>query len=234
MNVVLKRRTMKHLIIGGSKGIGAALLEQFTTQQEECIVFSRTAIEGFPGVQHVELDVTSDELPELEDIKSITYCPGTINLKPISSLKEEDFLNDFSVNVLGAIRVIKKYHRQLKANKGSIVLFSTVAVGQGMPFHASVAVSKAGVEGLTRSLAAEFAPNIRVNCIAPTITDTPLASGLLRNDKIRENTAERHPLKRFLEPKEIAGMAAYLHSELAIGISGQVIGIDGGLSRLRV
>lgn len=225
---------MKHLIIGGSKGIGAALLSQLTANGEECIVFSRTGIAPQAGIEQYELDVTQDDLPDLENIKSITYCPGSINLKPISSLKEEDFLTDFSINVLGAVRVIKKYHRQLKANNGSIVLFSTVAVGQGMPFHASVAVSKAGVEGLTRSLAAEFAPNIRVNCIAPTITDTPLASGLLRNDKIRENTAERHPLKRFLEPKEIAGMAAYLHSELALGISGQVIGVDAGLSRLRV
>jgi len=225
---------MKHLIVGGSKGIGAALLSQLTAEGKECIVFSRTQLDAQPGVEHYELDVTTDELPDLENIKSITYCPGSINLKPISSLKEEDFLTDFSINVLGAIRVIKKYHRQLKANNGSIVLFSTVAVGQGMPFHASVAVSKAGVEGLTRSLAAEFAPSIRVNCIAPTITDTPLASGLLRNDKIRENTAERHPLKRFLEPQEIAGMAAYLHGELAIGITGQVIGIDAGLSRVRV
>jgi NAD(P)-dependent dehydrogenase (short-subunit alcohol dehydrogenase family) len=225
---------MKHLIIGGSKGIGAELLKQFVAQNEECVVFSRTGIQNLPGVEHIELDVTTDELPDLEDIKTITYCPGSINLKPISSLKEEDFLTDFSINVLGAIRVIKKYHRQLKANNGSIVLFSTVAVQQGMPFHASVAVSKAGVEGLTRSLAAEFAPTIRVNCIAPTITDTPLAAGLLRNEKIRENTAERHPLKRFLAPQEISGMAAYLHSNLAVGITGQVIGIDAGLSRLRV
>lgn len=225
---------MKHLIVGGSKGIGADLVRQFIAKGEECIVFSRTEIEYFAGVEHFQLDVTTDELPELEDVKSITYCPGSINLKPFSSLKEEDFLADFSINVLGAVRVVKKYHRQLKANNGSIVLFSTVAVSQGMPFHASVAVSKAGVEGLTRSLAAELAPNVRVNCIAPTITDTPLAAGLLRNDKIRENTAERHPLKRFLEPKEIAGMAAYLHGEFSMGITGQVIGIDAGLSRLRV
>lgn len=224
---------MKHLIIGGSKGIGAGLVNLLVANGEECIVICRSQTEQVEGVQYIHLDVTTDELPDLEQLKTITYCPGSINLKPISSLKEEDFLSDFSVNVLGAVRAIKKYHRQLKSNEGSIVLFSTVAVGQGMPFHASVAASKAGVEGLTRSLAAEFAPNIRVNCIAPTITDTPLAAGLLRNEKIRENTADRHPLKRFLEPNEVAGMASYLHSHLARGITGQVIGIDAGLSRLR-
>jgi NAD(P)-dependent dehydrogenase (short-subunit alcohol dehydrogenase family) len=225
---------MKHLIIGGTKGIGREILRLFTEQGESCIVMSRNAATDLPaGTEHYALDVTQDELPDITDIKSITYCPGSINLKPISSLKREDFLHDFEINVLGAIAVIKKYHRELKRNNGSIVMFSTVAVQTGMPFHASVAVAKAGIEGLTRSLAAEFAPDIRVNCIAPTLTETDLAAGLLRNEKMHENAINRHPLKRILKASEPAALAHFLHSENAISISGSVIQMDAGMGSIK-
>lgn len=222
----------KHLIIGGSGGIGKAIINQLP-EGDEVINFSRRKPEVSRNIEHYEIDVLNDDLPELEEINSIIYCPGSINLKPINSLKIEDFQNDFNINVLGAVRVIKAYHRDLKRNGGSIVTFSTVASKMGMPFHSSVAAAKSGVEGLSKSLAAELAPKVRVNCIAPTVTDTPLAEHLLRNEKSQESTKDRHPLKRYLQPEEIASMAAYLVSDHAKGITGQVIGIDAGIGSVR-
>jgi len=222
------------LIVGGSRGIGASFLKQ-NLERYNCINISRTepAI-NHPGLQSFACDVLTDELPDIAELSGIVYCPGSINLKPITSLKEEDFIKDFEINVLGAVRVIKKYLRILKDGDGaSIVFFSTVAVSQGMPFHSSVSAAKAGVEGLARSLAAEFAPKIRVNCIAPSITDTPLASSILRSEKSIERIAENHPLKRILDSDEVASLASYLISSAARGITGQVFGIDGGMSTLR-
>lgn len=225
----------KLLVIGGSRGIGEAILKQ-NIGDRACVNISRSPVSiQHPGLTSYTADVLKDDLPEIEDITAMVYCPGSINLKPISSLTEDDFLQDFRINVLGAVRAIKKYARSLKKNPGSsIVLFSTVAVGQGMPFHSSIAAAKAGVEGLARSLAAELAPRVRVNCIAPSITDTPLAASILKSEKSRENISQNHPLKRILEPDEIAGMASYLISENARGITGQVFGIDGGMSRLKI
>jgi 3-oxoacyl-[acyl-carrier protein] reductase len=223
---------MKYLIIGGSKGIGKAIIEELD-EEHEIINISRSAYEGSKSIIQYKLDALEDELPEIEGIEALIYCPGSINLKPIGSLKEEDFITDFSVNVLGAVRCIKKYHRDLKRNNGNIVLFSTVAAKIGMPFHASVAAAKSGVEGLTKSLAAELAPSVRVNCIAPTITNTSLAAHLLRNEKAQESTAERHPLKRYLEAEEVARMAVYLSNADARGITGQIIGIDAGIGSLK-
>jgi NAD(P)-dependent dehydrogenase (short-subunit alcohol dehydrogenase family) len=222
----------RHLIIGGSGGIGSAIINQLP-EGDEIINFSRRKPEVNRAIEHHEIDVLNDELPALENINSIIYCPGSINLKPINSLKIEDFQNDFNINVLGAVRVIKAYHRDLKRNGGSIVTFSTVASKIGMPFHSSVAAAKSAVEGLTLSLAAELAPKVRVNCIAPTVTNTPLAGHLLRNEKAQEATAERHPLKRYIEPNEIASMAVYLVGEQAKGITGQIIGIDAGIGSVK-
>lgn len=223
------------LIIGASHGIGRALLEK-ELDNRKCINISRTSANiEHPNLEEVLMDVLSDELPELTDIGSIVYCPGSINLKPISSLKEAQLIEDFQINVVGAYRVIKKYHRELKkAQMPSIVLFSTVAVGQGMPFHVSVAAAKGAIEGMVRSLAAELAPTIRVNAIAPTITDTPLAAGLLKNELVIEKMKERHPLKRILNAEEVAAMASYLISDNARSITGQIIGIDAGMSSLRI
>jgi len=154
------------LVIGGSKGIGKSIIQKELNKRQIWNI-SRTPID-ISEVEQIQMDILNDELPEIDDLSSLVYCPGTINLKPLSSLSLEDFRTDIELNVMGAVKAIKKYHRQLKKmDNASIILFSTVAVAQGMPFHASVATAKAAIEGLTKSLAAEFAPKIRVNCIAP-------------------------------------------------------------------
>jgi NAD(P)-dependent dehydrogenase (short-subunit alcohol dehydrogenase family) len=187
------------------------------------------------NLTQIELDAVKGELPELDEVDGLVYCPGTINLKPFSRLSEEDFLNDFEINVLGAVRVLKAYEKALKkSDQASVVLFSTVASDMGMTFHASVAISKSGVEGLAKSLAAEWAPKIRVNVIAPTITDTTLASKILRNDAIREKMKERHPLKKILDPTEVAELAVYLLSDGSRSITGQVLKMDAGMLSIKV
>lgn len=228
---------MQYLVIGGSKGIGKACVEMLLEQGHEVKVASRSnkEIDHLP-VEHIELDVTGD-VSEIEDafdeLNGLIYCPGSINLKPFHRFKTEDFSNDFDLNVLGAVKCIQATLPALKAGNGSIVLFSTVAVQQGMSFHASVAASKGAIEGLARSIAAEYAPAIRCNVIAPSLTDTPLAEGLLSNDKKREANADRHPLKRVGNTNDIASLATHLVSENGTWISGQVFGVDGGMSRLR-
>ena len=160
----------------------------------------------------------------------LVYCPGSINLKPINRLSLDDFKNDFEINVLGAVKTIQKYLAVLKnGQQPSIVLFSTVASKLGMPFHASVAASKSAIEGLTKSLGAELAPTIRVNAIAPTVTDTDLASKLLRNERMIENMKDRHPLKKYLQPEEVADMATFLLSDKAAALSGQIFEMDCGI-----
>lgn len=223
---------MKHIaIIGGSKGIGNAILEEQIEAGNKVYNISRTE----PGnthenLRHYHVDVLQDDLPDIEHIDSLIYCPGSINLKPIARLSIEDFKDDFNINVIGAVKAIQKYLPKLRSgNDPSIVMFSTVAVKLGMPFHASIATAKAGIEGLTKSLGAELAPNIRVNAIAPTVTDTSLAEKLLRNERSKENITERHPLKKYLDPKEVASMADYLISDKATSISGQIFEMDCGI-----
>ena len=156
-------------------------------------------------------------------------------MKPISRLKLEDFRKDYEINVIGAIKAVQKYLPQLKkGSKPSILLFSTVATKLGMPFHASVAAAKSAVEGITKSLGAELAPTIRVNAIAPTITDTELAAKLLRNDKMIENIVQRHPLKKYLSPEEVAGMTDFLISDKAASISGQIFEMDCGIVNFKI
>ena len=220
----------KILIIGGSKGIGSAiLLQQLESNRVYNISRSSPDI-SHPNLVHFSIDVLHDELPEIEEIDSLIYCPGSINLKPILNLSIDDFRNDFEINVIGAVKVIQKYLPALKkAKKPSIVLFSTVAAKLGMPFHASIATAKAGVEGLVKSLGAELASVVRINAIAPTITETSLSASILRNDRMKENMIERHPMKNYLKPEEVAQMANYLISENAGSISGQVFEMDYGL-----
>ena len=222
----------KVLIIGGSKGIGKKISE--ILENKECIVFSRNNVDSSNSNDHYyNLDINNGDFPEIEDLSSIIYCPGTINLKPFRSLKEEDFLNDFKVNLLGAVRVIKHYLKTLsKSPNASIILFSTVAVKQGMSFHASISSAKGALEGLTKSLAAEFAGKIRVNCIAPTLTNTPLAEGILRNEEAIERSNARHPSKRINNVDDVANTAVFLLE--SNNITGQIIGVDGGLSTLKV
>lgn len=224
----------KILIIGGSRGIGKQILET-QSKLHHCINLSRNQPEGISSsFEHHSIDVTTDDIPKFDQIDALIYCPGTIKLKPISSLKESDFLHDFNVNVLGAIRCIKTNLRGLrKSGQGSILLFSSVAAIKGMPFHSSIATAKAGIEGLSRSLAAELAPKIRVNCIAPGITQTPLASHILRNEALIEKTAEMHPLKKICQADDIANMANFLISDAASAITGQIFSVDNGMSSIK-
>jgi NAD(P)-dependent dehydrogenase (short-subunit alcohol dehydrogenase family) len=228
---IIKKIMSSEIIIGGSKGIAEAYLNR-RANVSEMVSISRSK-PATSNVTHHALDVLTDDLPDVDTCDHLIYFPGSINLKPFSSLMESDFQEDFRINVLGAIRVIKKYLPLLKKSEnGSITLFSTVAVAQGMPFHASVAVAKAGVEGLMKSLAAELAPKIRVNCLALNITDTPLAERILRNEKARESIAERQPLKRILTAEEVAEMTEFV-AVRAKGMTGQVVLLDLGLSTLR-
>ena len=219
--------TKRVLIVGGNTGIGAALNEQLLAEGTETILISRN--QG--GV-----DVLEDEpnFPVIEGgIDALVYCPGSINLKPFRGLKLSDFHHDMEVNYFGAVKTIKNYLPNLKeAKDASVVLFSTVAVQKGMPFHSSIAGAKGAIEGLTRALAAELAPGIRVNCVAPSLTDTPLAEKLLRNEKQREGAEQRHPLTAIGEATDVAHMAAFLISDKARWMSGQIIGVDGGMSSL--
>jgi len=223
---------MKRLIIiGGSKGIGKAIISSLLSSYDEIVNISRTSPEdSHPNLKHFDCDILTDELPDIDKADGLVYCPGSINLKPINRLSVDDFKNDFDINVIGAVKAIQTYLPALKnGNKPAIVLFSTVAAKLGMPFHASVAASKSAVEGLTKSLGAELAPTIRVNAIAPTVTDTELASKLLRNERMIENINERHPLKKYLQPKEVADMAGFLLSEKATSMSGQIFEMDCGI-----
>ena len=223
------------IIVGGSKGIGLALSKKLVNNHK-VINISRTAPEiDHENLTHHTCDVLTDDLPDISEADGIVYCPGSINLKPISRLKVEDFKDDFNINVIGAVKTIQKYLPVIKnGEQPSVVLFSTVASKLGMPFHASIAAAKSGVEGLVKSLGAELAPTIRVNAIAPTVTDTQLASKLLRNDRMVENITERHPLKKFLNPEEVADMTEFLLSERAASMSGQVFEMDCGITSFKI
>ncbi len=223
------------IVVGGSKGIGKAIVEKLLAYSNVINISRSTPEISHNNLTHHQCDVTKDELPDIENADGLVYCPGSINLKPISRLSIDDFKNDFEINVLGAVRVIQKYLPILKAgSKPSIVLFSTVAAKLGMPYHASIAVAKSGVEGLVKSLGAELAPTLRINAIAPTVTDTDLASKLLRNDKMIENITERHPLKKFLSPEEVADMAEFLLSGNSSSVSGQVFEMDCGIVSFKI
>ena len=226
------------LIIGASSGIGFSTAELLSNNN--CKVFGsyNSSVQRAAGAEYFQLDVSQEEwdmstLPEVID--GLVYCPGKINLKPFARLKAEDYLDDYKIQVLGAVKAVQLILPKLKkSNSASIVLFSTVAVQTGFSFHSIVSSSKGAIEGLTRALAAEFSPSIRVNCIAPSITDTPLAGSLLNTPEKKEANAIRHPLKKVGEPKDIANAVAFLISEESAWMTGQIMHIDGGISNLRV
>ncbi|TAF43960.1 MAG: SDR family oxidoreductase [Sphingobacteriales bacterium] len=230
---------MNYLIIGGSSGIGLQLVKNLLSQGHTVYAASRQKKELPTEANFIELDVLGDvsvlktQLPD--ELHGLAYCPGTINLKPFGRLTEDDFLNDYKTNVIGAVKVIQQVINKLKTvNTSSIVLFSTVAAKTGMGFHASVAASKSALEGLVISLAAEFAANkIRVNVIAPSLTNTPLAANLLSSPERIEASDKRHPLGRIGTANEVADAAEFLLSDKSSWITGQVLGIDGGMSSLR-
>jgi 3-oxoacyl-[acyl-carrier protein] reductase len=218
------------VIIGGSKGIGKAILEQQLVHNK-VICLSRTA----PELKHEHLsfhslNILTDELPELEEVDTLIYCPGSIVLKPINRLSLENFRDDFEINVIGAIKAIQHYLPQLKKGKTpSILLFSSVAAKLGMPFHTSIAASKAAIEGVVKSIGSELAPIVRINAIAPSLTQTDLSSSLLRNEEAVQRMIDRHPLKKILQPEEVADLASFLISDKALSISGQTFELDGGI-----
>ena len=222
---------MKNIvIIGGTKGIGKAIVNEVVDNNNVvCLSRNQTDFSHDNYTFH-NFDALVDDYPDFESVDCLIYCPGSINLKPISTLSLDDFRNDFELNVIGAVRAIKKYLNLLKKSESaSILLFSTVATKLGMPYHASVSVAKSGIDGLVKTLGSELAPKVRINAIAPTITNTELASKILRNDKVIENMVERHPLKKILSSNEVAKMASFLISEDASSISGQIFNMDAGI-----
>ena len=229
-----------YALIGGSSTIAQTLIKSLENQEVNLLVYSRSE-NLFPKQSNVswkQFDILKDEFNPSEmpsSVDALVYFPGTINLKPFNTLKAEDFQNDYEINFLGTVNAIKAFYRPLrKSGNGSIVLFSTVAAKAGMPYHASIASAKAAVEGLTRSLAAEFAPHIRVNCIAPSLTETQMASKLLSNEERRSSIAQRNPMKRIGKPEELANLVEFLAGEKSSWITGQIIGIDGGMSTLNL
>ena len=227
-----------YLIIGASSGIGEALTAELAKFDYRIYgTYNSTETESHGNIHYHHLDVTGDLnldfLPEKLD--GLVYCPGAINLRPFKRLKPQDFLDDMNLQVIGAIKIIQAALPALKKSENaSIVLFSTVAVQSGFNFHSQVSVSKGAIEGLTKALAAEFSPTIRVNAIAPSLTNTPLSANLLNTDQKREANANRHPLKRIGNAEDIASTAAFLLSDKASWISGQIIHVDGGMSTLKV
>jgi len=229
------------VVVGGTQGIGRSIVDKLVSEGHNVIVFSRQPHDIVENNQlrHVPIDIItddmdSDQLPE--NIDGLVYCPGSIVLKPFKSISEAQFLEDFNINVLGAVKSIKACLNGLKKSDKhpSIVLFSTVAVQQGMPFHASIATAKGAIEGLTRSLAAELSPTIRVNAIAPSLTQTSLAGKLLSTPEKIEAAGQRHPLKSVGQPEDMAHLAIYLLSEGGRWMTGQILHLDGGMSSVRV
>ena len=229
-----------YVIVGGSSGIGLGLVRRLLADGGRVTVFSRQPRElaGLAGVTHVELDVTQAEIDKTmlpEAITGLAYCPGSINLKSFRGLTPSAFREDFELNVVGAVKTIQAALPGLKqAKQSAVLLFSTVAVGQGMPMHASIAASKGAIEGLTRTLAAELSPEVRVNCIAPALIDTPLTARFFSSDDKTAALAQRYPLKRTGTVTDIAGLGQFLLSESSGWITGQVFGVDGGMSTLKM
>jgi len=231
---------MNYLIVGGSTGIGKVIKDRLVKEGHHVYVVSRSASERInadDGVTVKDLDATDPDadwsfLPETLD--GLVYCGGTINLKPFKRLSNEDFLDDYKVNLLGAVNTIQAALKPLKkSDNPSVVLFSSVAAQRGLTFHASIASAKGAVEGLTRSLSAELAPAIRINAVALSLTDTPMAQELLNTDKKKEAGQQRHPLRRYGKPDDAASAALYFLSTDSNWVTGQVLGVDGGMGTIQ-
>jgi NAD(P)-dependent dehydrogenase (short-subunit alcohol dehydrogenase family) len=227
-----------YCIIGGSKGIGCEVATRLANEGHAVHVISRNR-DDLPegGITHHTLDVTAEgaSFPDIgSPLDGLAYFPGSITLKPFDKVTRTDLYNDFTINVVGAMQSIQAYHKALKAKPGSsILLMSTVAVGTGFPFHSSISAAKGGVEGITRALAAELAPHIRVNAIAPTVVDSSLSHHLIDTDEKRGKIASNHPLNRIVSRQEAASAACYLLSEAASSITAHIMRLDAGISALQ-
>jgi len=228
-----------YFVLGGSSGIGKSLVtlladsgsNVFTTYRQHPPESEKANL-AYHALDVMQPELKLDFLPD--KLHGFVYCPGSINLLPFSRIKPADFVTDYELQVIGAIKAMQGILPRLKAaEQASVVFFSTVAVQSGFNFHSQVAASKGALEGLTRSLAAELSPTIRVNAIAPSITDTPLASRLLSSEEKKHANAQRHPLKKIGSPDDIAEIAAFLLSSKAAWITGQILTIDGGISTLK-
>ena len=234
----------KYIIFGATGSVGSNLAKQLSQANKEIHLIGRNDVEldrlsSELGCDYTVLDILSDDINEnlknkFEDIDlaGIAYCIGSIDLKPLWKANKEDFLKCLQLNFFPIVEVIKTFQENLKKNKGSIVLFSTVAVQKGFTNHSIIASVKGAIEGLTVSLAAEFAPNIKVNCIAPSLTNSKIAEPILKNKIVAEGIAKAHPMKRIGEGKDSAAMAKFLLTEENSWITGQIIGVDGGRSTL--
>ena len=232
----------KYVIFGATGSIGSSLAEQLKNSGNDIHLVGRNESELISiseklGCSHTAADVLEEGFIEkvksdISEIKGLAYCVGSIDLKPLRMVNEQDFQKCMKLNLYSAVEAIKGYQESLKKNKGSIVLFSTVAAQRGFTNHAIIASAKAAVEGLTVSLAAEFAPNIRVNCVAPSLTKSKIAEPMLKNTAIAEGIAKAHPLKRLGEGKDSAALAKFLLTEDSSWVTGQIIAVDGGRSKL--
>lgn len=225
------------LIIGGGSGVGATLVKSLKKENQIFTSYNKSLLKSETNVHPFKLDVLSEDwdLSSLPDeINGLVYCPGSINLMPFKRIKPEEFEKDYKLQVIGAIKIIQALLEPLKKGKASLVFFSTVAVKTGYNFHSQVASSKGALEGLAKALAAEFSPTLRVNTIAPSLTDTPLAGRLLNSPEKKAAHGEKHPLKRVGEAEDIANAAEFLLSTKSSWITGQIIHVDGGISSLRV
>lgn len=235
------------IIMGAHGGIGASLAEMLLEKGENLILTARKAknLEQYTDRNNVhicELDVTHPDSDRFKDflslakslgVKGLAYCVGSIDLKPLKATKDEDFIKSFDLNLLGAVRVLRALERQMKESEASIVLFSTIAVQQGFMNHSIISASKGAVEGFTKALAAEWAPKVRVNCIAPSLTDTAIAEPLTSSEQMAAVIANMHPIPRLGQPEDSATVAAMLLSDKAGWITGQIFHVDGGRSTLR-
>jgi len=232
----------KYLIFGATGSVGSSLAEQLKNSGSDIHLVARSedevkVIADKLGCSYTVADVLEDGFIEkvksdINEIKGIAYCVGSIDLKPLRMVTETDMNKCMKLNLYSAIEAIKGYQESLKKNKGSVVLFSTVAAQRGFTNHTIIASAKAAVEGLTVTLAAEFAPNIRVNCIAPSLSKSKIAEPMLKNPAIAEGIAKAHPLKRLGEGKDSAALAKFLITEESSWITGQIIAVDGGRSKL--